>query len=62
MGIKVIHYVFMYYVFKKFLQTIDGAISYRVSFVACLKKGGVLFAQSQSVGSVYEASGWEKID
>jgi len=42
-GINVIHYVFMYYVFKNFADDRcerDGAIIRRVSSVACLEEGG----------------------
>ena len=43
MGIKVIHDVFMYYVFQNFANDrceTDGAIISRVSSVTCLEKGG----------------------
>ena len=43
MGIKVIHYVFMYYVFQNFANDrceTNGAIICRVCPVTCLEKGG----------------------
>ena len=51
MGINVIHYVFVYYVFKNFADDRcerDGAIVGRVSSVTSLEKGGDVCAKPVS--------------